>query len=577
MFDEKKDNLNPAVPEDAASEATAAEETAPAAEAAADAAPEAAESSRKPEAENGSAESAAEEKDSSKAGKTKKAKKKKFSVWIHSTRFKHGSLSSVFVVGVLVLAVLINVGATALVNRFPSLRLDMTANQRLSLNEDFTEVIDKIDVPTEIIFCAGHDTVENTVNNILANQVGGDAMNEGTRLLELVSKASERNGNIKVSYVDLETNPGFTSEYPNESLTAYSIIIKSDKRHKVLAISDLYKSSQDSYGNTTYVSNIEYAIGNAMLAVNVDKLPIVGVVTGHGETTPSVLTSLLSDNNFEIQTVDLMLSQPIDSSIDVIVINAPTGDYTPEQIQILEDFLINEEKYGKNIVVMLSPMQDTSDMPNFKAFMADWGIGVQESGSIVMESDNSHYVGNALTPLLQFGEETIFDDYSNGVAIAYAVAPIEVLWDSHSGIAVSTVLSTYDSTYSVSTEDIGTYEPKDEDKKSYPVMTISAKGVSGSTITYSRVITLASTEMFNYYTQYGSAKNSDCAVTLFRFLSGTTGDENKVYISPTKLTTSDFTVSSSMVNMVGMTIFMILVPLLVLAVGLIVWLRRRHL
>lgn len=565
MFDEKKDNLNPAAPEDAASEAPIAEETAPAGADAADAA--AAENSK----DSGT------EKDSPKGKKTKKDKKKKFSVWVHSTRFKHGSLSSVFVVGVLVLAVLLNVGATALVNRFPSLRLDMTADRRLSLNEDFTDLIDKIDVPTEIIFCSEHDTVETNVNNVLANQVGGNAINEGTRLLELVSKAAERNGNIKVSYVDIEKNPGFTSDYSNDNLNAYSIIVKSDKRHKVLSIDDLYKSGQDSSGKTTYASNIEYAIGNAMLAVNVDKLPIVGVATGHGETEPKYLTALLGDNNFEMQTVDLMLSQPIDNSIDVLVINAPTGDYTTDQIKILEDFLVNGEQYGKNIVVTLSPMQDTSNMPNFKAFMADWGIGVQESGSIVMESDNSRYVGNGLTPLLQFGEETIFDDYSSGVAVGYAIAPIEVLWENHSGISVSTVLSTYDSAYSVSTENIGTYEPKDSDKKSYPVMTVSAKGISGSKVIYSRVITLASTEMFNYYTQYGSTKNSDCAVTLFRFLSGTTGDENKVYIDSTKLTSTDFTVSSNMVNVVGMTIFMILVPLLVLAVGLIVWLRRRHL
>lgn len=557
MFDEKKDNLNPAAPEDAASEAPIAEEAAQAG------------------AENG--RSSGTENDAPKGKKAKKDKKKKFSVWVHSTRFKHGSLSSVFVVGVLVLAVLLNVGATALVNRFPSLRLDMTADRRLSLNEDFTDLIDKIDVPTEIIFCAEHDTVENNVNNALANQVGGNAINEGTRLLELVSKAAERNSNIKVSYVDIEKNPGFTSDYTNDTLNAYSIIVKSDKRHKVLTINDLYKSGQDSSGNTTYASNIEYAIGNAMLAVNVDKLPIVGVATGHGETEPKYLTALLEDNNFEIQTVDLMLSQPIDSSIDVLVINAPTGDYTSDQIKILEDFLVNGEQYGKDIVVSLSPAQDTSKMPNFKAFMADWGIGVQEAGSIVMESDNSRYVGNGLTPLLQFGEETIFDDYSSGVAVGYALAPIEVLWESHSGVAVSTVLSTYDSAYSVATENINTYEPKDSDKKSYPAMTISAKGVSGTRVTYSRVVTLASTEMFNSFTQYGSTKNSDCAVTLFRFLSDTTGDENKVYIDSTKLTSADFTVSSNMVNMVGMTIFMILIPLLVLAVGLIVWLRRRHL
>lgn len=216
-------------------------------------------------------------------------------------------------------------------------------------------------------------------------------------------------------------------------------------------------------------------------------------------------------------------------------------------------------------------------MPNFSAFMADWGIEVQASGSVVMESDNNHYVGNQLTPLLEFAEDTIFDDESSKVALGYAVAPIQTLWDSHSGISVTTLMSTYDTAYSVSTEEIGSYEPDENELQSYPVVTMSAKGVSGTQVVYSRVITVASTEMFNYYTQYSSTANSDCALTLFRYLSGTTGDEDKVYIDSTELTSTDFTVSSGMVNVVGMMIFMIAVPLLVLAAGLIVWLRRRHL
>lgn len=577
MRDDHKENLNPDLPEEeaapAAPDADAGKET--------DASPKTADDRELNDQKADGQEDGVEEDGLEDDGETvqppepEKKKKQRLSNWLHSTKFKHGSMSTVFIVGVLVLAVLLNVGAGALVNRFPSLRLDMTADRRLSISSDFGDLIDSIDSPTEVIFCAPHDTIETTYNSTLQQYVGGDAATEGTRLLELVSKAAERNKNITVSFVDIESNPGFVKDYADDSLVSSSIIVKSSKRYKILGLSDLYKQSQDSSGKTIYASNIEYTIGNAMLAVNVEKLPVVGVVSGHGELEPTTLTSLLKSNNFEIQTVDLMLTQPIDASIDVLIINAPTGDYTKDQVKILDDFLSNDNQYGKNVVVALHPNQPA--LPNFSAFLADWGIEVAEPGSIVMETDNSHYTNNPLFPLLKFGEDTIFQEYANKVAIGYAVTPFNVLWESHSGVSVDTLLSTYDSAYSVSAEKIADYVPTDDDKRSFPVLTMSSKGMSGTKVIYSRVVTLGSTEMFNSFTSYSSAANSDCALALFRFLSGTTGDEDKVYIAPTTLTSTDFTVSNSLVTTVGLIIFTITIPLLVLVAGFVVWLRRRHL
>jgi hypothetical protein len=118
--------------------------------------------------------------------------KKELMQKIHGKNFKYGSMSTIITVVVVVLAILINVGATALVKRFPSLQLDMSVGNRMTLSKDLTEIIDEVEHKTEIFFCSDRDTFEPSFNNTVAQYVGADGMTEGTRLISLVEKAAER-------------------------------------------------------------------------------------------------------------------------------------------------------------------------------------------------------------------------------------------------------------------------------------------------------------------------------------------------------------------------------------------------
>ena len=195
-------------------------------------------------------------------------------------------MATIITVVVIVLTILINVGATALVNRYPSLKLDMSTGAKMSLSKDLTETVDTIQHKTEIIFCTTKDNYETTFNNYLAQQIGMEAMNEGTRITTLAEKAAERNSNISVRYVDLDENPSFVNNYKNESLDSSKIIVQTEYRYRVLALSDLFqqKSSMDysTYQQkTTYYSNVEYALANALVSTNLDEVPVVAVATGN--------------------------------------------------------------------------------------------------------------------------------------------------------------------------------------------------------------------------------------------------------------------------------------------------------
>ena len=71
--------------------------------------------------------------------------------------------------------------------------------------------------------------------------------------------------------------------------------------------------------------------------------------------------------------------------------------------------------------------------------------------------------------------------------------------------------------------------------------------------------------------------NAKYLVDIARYGTGTTGVEAAVPSNKQQSITTDITMSSSMMNWMGLGVFTIVFPILVLATGLVVFLRRRHL
>ena len=153
------------------------------------------------------------------SGSSKNRKKnKKMSEKLKSKKFKYGSMSTLFVVGVLVLAVLLNVIASALVDRFPSLSLDMTTDKRMTMSDKLTEIVSGVNEKVEIIFLTTEDTLESTWGS------------EGTYLTQQVAKMAEANSNISVTYVDLEKNPSYVKDYDTARILMIIPLLSSRKR-----------------------------------------------------------------------------------------------------------------------------------------------------------------------------------------------------------------------------------------------------------------------------------------------------------------------------------------------------------
>ena len=396
--------------------------------------------------------------------------------------------------------------------------------------------------------------------------------------MTLASKMAERNSNITVEYVDLDTNPTFASNY-SEALSTGSVIVETEQRHRVLSINDLFSTStnQQTY-QTTYYSRVDGALASAVNQANATALPVAAFVTGHNEMMDSsALKSLLSSNNFE--TVDFnLLTDEIPEDTQLLVITTPSTDFTEEELEKLDNYLNDTSRAAtRSMMVTFYPSQD--EMPVLASFMEEWGVRV--SKDVVVETDASHVVSSNPTAIMVDTSGSSIDFGGSTSTYNYLTmpqsSPIELLYSTQSGITTYELASSYDTTYRVSADNTNNADTENTD--SYLVAALSQKPISVDGENYTaNVFTLTSSLMIDgTYLNSSAFANSTYLVDMVKYATDTTNSDMGVTIKSVEVNALDLTMSASLATVIGLVIFTIIIPLGILIAGIVVFLKRRHL
>ena len=243
---------------------------------------------------------------------------------VHKEKFKHGSLAVVFTVVFIAVIIVINVLVSALTTRFPSMNFDLTKEGLNTLSDEATDVAKEIVNETTIYIIGSEDAIRG-------DEVYSNYSLKYSQVANLADRLHELNDKIKVEYIDPDLNPQFISDYAGDSLTTGKVMVKTDKRHKTLAVTDLFSIQQDSStGQYNYYSKVDGALANALYLVNLDTVPVVAFATGHSEavttSTSTSFTGLLNDNNFEVKEFN-MLTDEIPEDASIVILGMPTTDY----------------------------------------------------------------------------------------------------------------------------------------------------------------------------------------------------------------------------------------------------------
>lgn len=496
---------------------------------------------------------------------------------VKKDKFKHGSMAVVFTVVFIAVIIVVNILVSVLTERFPSLNVDMTLEGLNTLSEDATEVAEGVGNDTTIYIIGSEDAIRN-------NQVYTNYGLQYSQVANLADRLQEKNDKIKVEFIDPDLNPSFISSYADDNLSSGKVLVRTEKRYKVLTVTDLFSIQQDSTtGAYNHYSMVDGALANALYLVNLDTVPVVAIASGHGEMLSgdslAAFTGLLEDNNFEVTEFD-MLTEEIPENASVIFLGTPTTDYSTDEIEKLAAFLDDAAMEASRTLYLTSyPTQSWESMPNLSAFLAEWGLR-PETG-IIMETntdnvlatqsaDASYIFANANKDV--FGEDKTYSNLLMPVS-----APVTRLFNANNDIVTYSAVESSDSAYVLT--DLGSETlPENPETGTQSILAFAQRYMdSQGRIKANVVVNGCSTGFLSTFLSNSTFGNGTLTNDFVKQLTDTSDTRIGLSVKQTQTNTLDIAVPASVIQILGLGVFTIAIPLAVLIAGLVIFLRRRHL
>lgn len=518
---------------------------------------------------NPAAETAGKTEDTkAKKAKNKKSKpqkeKGKFKKFMKSRKAKHGTVAMAITALVIVMVIVLNIIIGLLVNRFPDLELDLTSNNSFALQDDTIDYVSHLNNDVTVYILMEKDKFESQGTYFVQAQ---------KMLNKMVSKSD---GKMKIKYVDLTSNPSFTSNYPNvdwQSSSANNIVlVESGKQYKVLTLTDCFEYDEQTYnyyGTYSFTgTKIEQAVVTAILNVTTDDKVVVDMIKGNNEQDYSSLKSLLENNAYQVNDVSLATGD-FDKDAKVAIMYAPSVDLDEKIVEKLSTWLSNDGKYGRSLIYV--PTADMGEMPNLDDFLKEWGMSIDRG--YVFETDETALV-NANSPYaftVSYGDYYKDNLKNSKIPVVVSESHAVNITDENTAHAL---LKTTDKAGVLPIDADKSWDYKDaitgngENVAAEGVMTNEDKKSS-------RVVVFGSYVMFSdTIMQYNSFNNS----AYFMNVINTIADKEDVGITiesksvdNTELGITDVATQNTM-----LVVFVIVIPIAILVAGFVFWLRRRN-
>lgn len=492
--------------------------------------------------------------------------------------------STITIAIVLVLVVFVNLIATVLTKNVSALTVDTTDTGVYSITDKTEKMLDKLDKDITIFVLSAKGSMESD-----------GYKNYIVRTLNRYQAASNH---IKVIYKDTKTNPNFFKEYASQNPTEGSLIVvnKKNKKSKVIDFNDIFVMDQQAqmYGQQSSPTgyDAEGQIDSAIAYVQSDELYTIYQVEGHKETVEDQtmfggiehLKEIIQKHNCEIKTINLATkqAQKVINSDDcaALLLMGPQKDYTKADANLVKKYL-NEG--GKVIASFENSQTFNVDKPNYNSIFESFNIKVQDG--VVAENDENFYAAQ-YSPYFAFaeGKEGFAQDLSGMVFSPFSIG-LTQKDKKNSDITYTGLASSSDSAVLKKKPDTAEVPTKEKGDVSGPFdFVVSVEKNTAATEKSSIGTDKADTkkaQMLVYSSVYSLLDNADDTVSgsdieivnnaLDQYIKT---DVVSVTIPSKSLQLKQLTVSAMAVRLC-MIVFVIVIPVVLLAVGIITWAVRR--
>ena len=521
---------------------------------------------------------------------------------LHNTiAVKKGAAATLLTVVFIVAVVLINVLATVLCQRFP-ISLDFTSDKINTMSAENIGFIKSVDKDVDVYVLLTESQYTDGYMKYYSQRlygVGSDDSNADTyfsQTVEFVKEYNQYNNKINVHFID-PTEPSsqtILSDYSNFQFNYGDILVgcavtdeNGDEvvRKAVVTFTDIYTiedtTGYASYGYGSYyitANNIESKLSSAINKVVAGSTPLFAVLDDYSSTEYlSKLETTMTDNNFEIEHLSgFVESLPSDKYTGVILC-APVGDLSPEELKVIDEFLYNDGKRGKTFLYYAN--NEAVDFPNLSEFLQEWGIKASK-GTLYCTNKNYYYQQNTQM-FLYSAEDNEYTESADSKGLNYIcdkMIPLSQVFETSDIRTCDIILSTPQSTTVKPIEANSDWTPDDKAvTATYPaaVVTREEDVYNNEYLTDSYVVAFASPDFVS---------NSLVSNTIIGnlnynmdILNSVTGQSEAYSFVAKTISNSSYAdqISDGTVTVVRW-IFMAIIPILLIVSGVIIWIRRKN-
>lgn len=444
---------------------------------------------------------------------------------------------------------------------------------------------------------------------------------EDQQLRLLLSRYEEAGKHITVKIVDPLKEPTFTSKYTDSTLSPFSFIVESSRRHTVIDAGDLYyytnllfplvyqmypqyipaellgpmtaaslSSACSQYGtmiayimaqggynveditqfNTFHSFCGEAQLTSALDFVTREYIPHGYLLTGFGDKTPSEsLSELLGTMGMELDKLDLSTSGGIPVDANCLVLYSPTRDLTPHEASLITAYL----NQGGSLMLNTSP-ELVESCPNLNSVVALFGLTAQKG--LVQEGDTGFISGNQYTLVPTVSTQHTATAYVTSGGFKPMLPdchPIAVAEKLPEGVTVTPLFTTSDKAVTVSLDKSATLTAAG--KSHVAVAATKSVATADGTAKTASLTWYASANSFTDTAAEGSQGGNYYFYAATMSLMSESFTSAYMKLTPVALQTESLEVSDgAALTMFAITV--ILLPLLLLTVGIVIWVRRKR-
>lgn len=476
------------------------------------------------------------------------------------TSSKMNALFALLVVLVIAATFMFNAVTLVLSNYYP-LSVDLNENAAYMIGDETRRLLDSL---------TGDVTVY-----VLAQEGSFDGNAYLVQARNILNQYPKYSRHITLEYIDYFADPSIAARFSDLSLAEGNVLVCANDKVRQIALADLFNYTYSASGEPVIASSrAEETLSSAILNVLSDHIVRLGVLSGNGVSDMATFTKLLADNNYEVESVNLVGGEF--SAYDGLMLFAPTVDLAEDVLDKLDAFLYNGGEYGKRLVVTADVAQPV--LPNLEAFLNEWGVRLG-SGAVFETKSERTYSYQPYYPLTDYTdtERAAKLKDAGSLFLAPLSREMDTVFASRDNRYTETLLSfgesagvrPADAPENFTAADADTWGPM-------PALVLSSVRILGNTgVTQKRsdILVSGSTRCLSAEAlQNSSLSNSEYILNLFGELFER---DDTVNIEAKSLAKATMGVTTAQSRTLGIVLAGVL-PAAILALGIVIWLMRRY-